>query len=450
MSNMTWSNLLNAKRMGNLEAKEERGRSPFLSDYDKLIFSGAFRRLARKTQVHPLNTHDMVHNRMTHSLEVASVGRTLAVSIAEHLKAKDRFSASIFPADIGDIVQSACLAHDIGNPAFGHAGERAIQTWFKTQGLRYLEPLSYEQRQDFFCFNGNAQGFRILTNGTNFASKTSKQLTYATLSSFIKYPWSAFSSSYPQHKCSIFNSEMHQFNEVSKACGLLYVSDRDAFSRHPLSYIVEAADDFCYALLDLEDGLMMGLIQWHDFYSAIEPLLSVCAPELLPKEIEIMSDKSRVFSIRGITFDIYIAAATKAFIEHEHKFLSGRAGNDLISLCPEYVIESITNAKELAKQKIFSNKQKVNVERKAHCVLSLILEYMMQALLYVEKNDQSGLDLLFQCQKRILADIVSDLTHIDKGDRYQLIHALTDYVSGMTDNYAVSTYLDLLHVREVA
>ncbi|MET0378613.1 MAG: dGTP triphosphohydrolase, partial [Spongiibacteraceae bacterium] len=186
---MQWEALLNSKRLGDRPAKQESGRNAFLRDHDKIIFSGAFRRLARKTQVHPLATNDHVHNRMTHSLEVSCVGRTLGIRVGEVLHQRGLLPHGIEDTDLGDIVQSACLAHDIGNPPFGHTGERAIRAWFQERGDKVLHGFDADQRADLEWFEGNAQGFRILTKSEYHQYEDGMRLTYATLATFLKYPW---------------------------------------------------------------------------------------------------------------------------------------------------------------------------------------------------------------------------------------------------------------------
>ncbi|HET8711031.1 MAG TPA: dNTP triphosphohydrolase, partial [Spongiibacteraceae bacterium] len=273
---MNWLQLLNKNRLGNRPAKDESGRNAFLRDHDKIIFSGAFRRLARKTQVHPLASNDHIHNRLTHSLEVSCVGRTLGIRVGEALRARGLLPDGIDTTDLGDIVQSACLAHDIGNPPFGHTGERAIRAWFTERGERYLAGLNASQRADLENFEGNAQGFRILTKSEYHQYDGGMRLTYATLATFLKYPWlaeTAKSGITPRpDKFSAFGAERDALIEVCNATGLRK-RESDFYSRHPLAFLVEAADDFCYAIIDLEDGLEMNLLHWSDVFPLLQPIL---------------------------------------------------------------------------------------------------------------------------------------------------------------------------------
>ena len=278
---MDWHQLLNKARLGGRSAKDESGRTAFLRDHDKIIFSGAFRRLARKTQVHPLATNDHVHNRLTHSLEVSCVGRTLGIRVGERLQQRQLLPDTVSATDLGDIVQSACLAHDIGNPPFGHTGERAIRAWFQERGQRFLAMLAPEQQSDLTFFEGNAQGFRIITKSEYHQYDGGMRLTYATLATFLKYPWlsvdatdSNGASSKPG-KYSAFVSEADAFREVAAATGLREIAP-GRFCRHPLAYLMEAADDFCYAIIDLEDGLEMDLLHWDEVYALLQPALRGC------------------------------------------------------------------------------------------------------------------------------------------------------------------------------
>lgn len=240
-STMNWEQLLNPNRLGNRPSKVEKGRSPFNSDQDKVIFSGSFRRLARKTQVHPLATNDHVHNRLTHSLEVASVGRTLAIRVGQSLKERGRLPDGFNPTDIGDIVQAVCLAHDIGNPPFGHTGEEAIRHWFQhEEAADYLIGLNPNEICDLETFEGNAQGFRVLTSSEFHPYDGGLRLTYASLASFLKYPWTSVQSvsgNRPKkNKYGVFQTELTTFHEVAEAVGLLRQPGDDWFCRQRRAY----------------------------------------------------------------------------------------------------------------------------------------------------------------------------------------------------------------------
>lgn len=446
---MKWFELLNTKRLGNREAKKEAARSPFNSDHDKIIFSGAFRRLAKKTQVHPLATNDHVHNRLTHSLEVACVGRSLGIKVGQALKDNNKIPENILPTDLGDIVQSACLAHDIGNPPFGHTGEEAVRSWFGSDGKRYLETLKDEEKNDLLFFEGNAQGLRILASTEYHPYDHGMRLTYATLGSFIKYPWtsSKLEERPKSNKYGVFQSELEIFEEIATEVGLEREQDKNWYCRHPLVYLMEAADDFCYGILDLEDGLEMGILKWEDIYDILKPVLN----EGVTTDFKNVYERGKPAIIRGQVISAYIDAAAKAFIEHEEKFLNGvkhiQGENyfDLISLCPDNIKNSVKKAKEIAKDQIFSHPRKIELEIGSYHVIATLLNVMCSA---AEEFINSPSKISYRSQrviKLIGEDTFDPRIKEHKEDKqlstlnYLALMRVIDFISGMTDHYA--TYL---------
>ncbi|HEY3700484.1 MAG TPA: deoxyguanosinetriphosphate triphosphohydrolase [Spongiibacteraceae bacterium] len=439
---MQWQQLLNKNRLGNRPAKEESGRNAFLRDHDKIIFSGAFRRLARKTQVHPLATNDHIHNRLTHSLEVSCVGRTLGIRVGEALRTQQLLPNGIDATDLGDIVQSACLAHDIGNPPFGHTGERAIRAWFLEHGQRYLEDLTAAQRADLENFEGNAQGFRILTKSEYHQYDDGMRLTYATLATFLKYPWlasTAKSGVTPRRdKFSAFGSERDAFVEVCNATGLR-VRDTDYFSRHPLAFLVEAADDFCYAIIDLEDGLEMDLLHWNEVYPLLQPILPKNAEVLQLVQSDFRPGRKAAL-LRGNIIEHFIDAGVHAFMRHHDQLLAGTIDSDLISLCAAPVREVVEGSKQLAKTRVFEHPRKIELEIGAYQVIGTLLNSVIDAAVAYANNDHSN----FRHQRLInligthtFPPQIEQLPPAQK--RYHCIMRAVDFIAGMTDNYA--TYL---------
>ena len=429
---MNWENLLNAERLGGKPAKSEPGRSPFLSDHDKIIFSGAFRRLARKTQVHPLATNDHIHNRMTHSLEVACVGRTLAIRIGEALHSHGSLPASVLPTDLGDIVQSTCLAHDIGNPPFGHTGEEAIKNWFRTDGRQYLQGLNEHQQQDLLNFEGNAQGLRVLTTSEYHQFQGGMRLTYATLAAFMKYPWASVVSNAPKPgKYGIYYSDLPHIEEIAQKTGLIRKGDNH-YCRHPLVYLMEAADDFCYGILDLEDGLEMGLLRWQEVFDIIRPALK---PEEIPqleKQLHNVELSRKPGFVRGRVIEAYIEAGVEAFMQYEQAFLAGEVDGDLISLCRAEIRDSVEEAKQLAKERIFAHPRKVELEIGAYDVIGRLLKKLIPAACQWFENGGS----VSQQESRMLINLIGEKNLPKNSDKYAVLMAVIDYVSGMTDNYA--------------
>ena len=440
---MNWNQLLCAERLGNRSAKHEEGRSPFHSDHDKIIFSGAFRRLARKTQVHPMATNDHVHNRMTHSLEVACVGRTLGIRVGQALKDAGDLPVNIWPTDIGDIVQATCLAHDIGNPPFGHTGEDAIRNWFQKEGAGFLKSLAPDEQDDIRVFEGNAQGLRVLTTSEYHQYHEGMRLTYATLASSIKYPWCSTATVLNQrpknNKYGIFQTELHYFHEIARKTGLIQKGD-NWYCRHPLVYLMEAADDFCYGIIDLEDGLEMGILNWQEIYDILRPVIDD-SPQLADLEhtLNKVNDGRKPAIVRGKVIDAFIHAGTQAFIKHQSAFLNGDIEGDLISLCDKKVMEAVQAAKDLAKRKIFNHSKRVELEIGAYATIGTLLSAICSA---VDASLGDPKNMTYK-DNRVMALIGDNNFHPNvnqktKNYRYLALMAVIDYISGMTDNYATN------------
>jgi dGTPase len=440
MASMSWDKLLNNTRLGGRPPKSEIGRSPFHSDHDKVIFSGAFRRLARKTQVHPLATNDHVHNRLTHSLEVACVGRTLGVRVGQELLNErlipDRHSA----ADIGDIVQTACLAHDIGNPPFGHTGEEAIRHWFSNDaGAKLIEHLPLPEATDLRRFEGNAQGFRVLTTSEYHPHDGGMRLTYASLGAFIKYPWLAADALDGQrpvkNKYGIYCSELSLFNEVADATGLLTLGDGWR-CRHPLANLMEVSDDFCYAILDLEDGVEMGILEWDKVFEILCLVLDDHQKNQLLKDMQGMKVGRRLSLVRGKVISAFVDAGAAAFMSNHNEIMTGKALG-ILDLCDRNVRDCVAAAKALARDEIFQHPRKVELEIGAYSTISTLLNVSCAAALnYVRSGGVAD-----SKTKRVVDLLGLDLEALDdsKGvsTDYAAIMQVLDYVSGMTDNYAM-------------
>ena len=442
---MRWDELVNSSRLGNRAPKSEQGRSPFNSDHDKIIFSGAFRRLARKTQVHPLATNDHVHNRLTHSLEVACVGRSLGIRVGEKLMDSGKLPKDISPTDLGDIVQSTCLAHDIGNPPFGHTGEAAIRNWFQKDGQGLLEELHPEEANDLKTFEGNAQGLRVLTSAEYHPYDGGMRLTYATLAAFIKYPWTSLpsvSGKRPEAgKFGVFKSELKTFHEIAQAVGLIRKEGDDWYSRHPFVALMEAADDFCYGLLDLEDGLEMNILTWEQVYECVGSVIEPSDLRAIQSDLDKLRPGRRPPVIRGKVIDAYVEAAATAFLKHEDELLRGDYV-DLVKLCDDGVARSVAASKELAKRNIFTHPRKIELEIGSYNVMATLLQVMCDAVIEYT-TDPSNCSF----KSRRVIDLIGQTTfhpllrkHPDGlTPRYLALMRVVDFISGCTDHYA--TYL---------
>ena len=440
MGSMSWDKLLNNTRLGGRPPKSELGRSPFHSDHDKVIFSGAFRRLARKTQVHPLATNDHVHNRLTHSLEVACVGRTLGVRVGQELLNERLIPEQHSASDIGDIVQTACLAHDIGNPPFGHTGEEAIRHWFSNDvGAKLIEQLPFNEATDLRRFEGNAQGFRVLTTSEYHPYEGGMRLTYASLGAFIKYPWlagDAVNGQRPiQNKYGIYCSELGLFNEVADATGLLKLGDGWR-CRHPLANLMEVSDDFCYAILDLEDGVEMGILEWDKVFEILCLVLDDHQKNQLVKEIQGMKVGRRLSMVRGKVISAFVDAGATAFMNNHNEIMTGKVLG-ILELCDKNVRECVAAAKGLARDEIFQHPRKVELEIGAYSTISTLLNVSCSAALeYVRKGGVAD-----SKTRRVVELLGLDLKNLDTSGsvskEYGAMMQVLDYVSGMTDNYAM-------------
>jgi len=429
---MDWHQLLSAQRLGAQAAQETRaltGRSDFHKDHDRIVFSSPFRRLGRKTQVHPMTENDHVHTRLTHSIEVGCVGRSLGILAGQTLAGQ--LPADISPYDLGAIVQAACIAHDIGNPPFGHAGEYAIRDWFRRDEHAYLfQHLTEDERRDLRTFEGNAQGFRVVTQLENHRFEGGMRLTYATLGTTLKYPWTCEYAG-EKGKFNCFQTEKNVLVDVARHLGLPEVAP-GKWARHPLSYLMEAADDICYAILDLEDGIEIGMLP----YEVVEPLLlKLCGnSELLDLELAAAPSQRRKMSLlRGKAIDRCIREVVDAFARNEARLMEGCYQGDLINDCPTAVRTGIAQAKQMARDRIFNARHKVEIEVGAFTCLDILLDAFCNAAYQLKYADQ----MPYRMQR------VLDLMEYNAPKRewpiYQSYRRVLDFIGGMTDNYA--TYL---------
>ena len=429
---MDWQTLLNRERLAKPHhSPEELGRSPFHKDHDRIIFSGAFRRLGRKTQVHPVNSNDHIHTRLTHSLEVSCVGRSLGMRVGETIR--DALPEWCDPADLGMVVQSACLARDIGNPPFGHSGEDAIRNWFQQAADRgWLDDMSDAERNDFLSFEGNAQGFRVLTQLEYHQFDGGTRLTHATLGTFLKYPWTARhadSLGYKKHKFGCYQSELHLLESIAHKLGLPQIED-ERWARHPLVYLMEAADDICYALIDLEDGLEMDLLE----YREVESLLLGLVGDDLPETYRLLgpsdSQRRKLAILRGKAIEHLTNAAALAFVEQQDALLMGTLQGDLVEHMHGAAQRCVLDAKNMARVKIFQDKRKTLHEIGAYTTLEILLNAFCGAAL----EQHGGRTPSFK-NRRIL-DLLGSNAPDAKWPLHRSFMRIIDFIAGMTDSYA--------------
>lgn len=405
-------------------------RNSFHRDYDRLIFSNSFRRLSKKTQVHPLSNNDHIHNRLVHSLEVASVGRSLGLKAGEIIQ---KTNNNFCPYDSAYIVQTACLAHDIGNPPFGHAGEEVIKEWFNTnKDQPILEDLSAEEKNDFINLDGNAQSFRILSQLEHNPFNGGMRLTVATLASVVKYPYSSSShTALEKQKFNFFQSEKEIFESIFSKLELKKVNDE--YKRHPLSFLMEASDDICYGLLDLQDAYELGLIRLSDIEEII--FSNVCSKDKF-SEIRNDSNLSEQQKVSKMVSDGVNSLVNETMLSFENNLdiiLGDNQPKDIFELFTNEKLKSgINKAKEISREKVFNEKRKVALELGAYHIIETLLNYLIEATYQLYKN---GDDQLSFRNKRALA-LMGDCAPKPNDSLYNMYQRVIDYIVGMTDNHA--------------
>ena len=447
---MSWFRLLSTRRYPDRPAETPTpGRSPYLADYDRVVFSSAFRRLQRKTQVMPLPETDFVHTRLTHSLETACVGRSLGRLSARRVLETDPATAAELPdfaQDCGDIVASACLAHDIGNPPFGHSGEDAISAYFASEAAeRFTEKLSAAEQHDLMHFEGNAAGFRILTHTYPALSSGTGGLglTYATLGAFTKYPRPSVVAESKQHggasekKYGHFQAENPRFQAIADELGLL---PKDAaagfYHRHPLAFLVEAADDICYRIIDFEDGLKLGLID-HERGLKLLRELRAAAPNARPKGsgssgLEWRDWQEELGYLRATLIGQLVDETATYFAQHAPAILRGQYDAPLVKELSGYAY--LQEIQRLSIDKLYRSRPVLEIEAAGFEVLGGLLDAFLCAIFDKKENHRSRklLDLLPN-QYRAIGPQAG-------ASAYEQILLLTDYVAGMTDQHALSLY----------
>jgi len=432
---VNWVQLLSSLRIGHPVTPGEQSRSAFEQDYDRIIFSHPFRRLQDKTQVHPLPEHDFVHTRLTHSLEVSTVGRSLGKKVGEVvLQRHPELAKKSTLFDFGAVVAAASLTHDLGNPPFGHAGEDAISDFFLHHpfGLEFQSRVTKTQWEELVSFEGNAQGFRILNK-----SQYGLKLTFATLGAFTKYPCPAFfptrdKSKKSQKKFGFFESEEEVFGEVAESLGLTR-REKNVWCRHPLAFLVEAADDICYSIIDLEDGCRLGLVGFEETVDLLAPILGDKLDRAKLAKGTGLNEK--LGTLRAMAIGELIEAATLVFLDHEQAMLDGEFDQALIDLCE--FSKSIKTIGEVSAGRIYHARNVVEIEAAGHEVLPGLLHEFIQAALHLEQGGQSR---KYQNLGRLLPEETRREIGQDSDNLYYLLRHCIDFISGMTDRHAISMY----------
>jgi len=440
---MNWEQLLSLKRFGDTQKRirkdQNETRIGFEVDYDRIIFSDYFRSLQDKTQVVPLSKTDFVHTRLTHSLEVSVVGRSLGRIVGKELLEKypKLKEAGYLINDFGAIVASACLAHDIGNPPFGHSGEKAIGEYFKTgNGFQYKEQLSDKEWQDLIDFEGNANGFRIL-NESRQGIAGGLRLSYATLGTFIKYPKESLpkkpTNNIIDKKYGFFQAEKSVFIDVAEELGLTKIREGNdlTFSRHPLAFLVEAADDICYTIIDFEDGINLGLIE-EEF--ALEYLINLVRDTInTEKYYQLTTKQDRLSYLRALAIGNLINEAAKVFLDNEDSILKGEYHISLLDKC-KYEAQ-INDIIKISINKIYRSKEVVEKEIAGYKVLADLLDVFISAI----NNSFSGKASNYD---NLLLNVLPEKHRTLNISLYQRTLSICCYIAGMSDSAAI-----LLHKK---
>ena len=434
---MRWDTLISDKRLGleHYHDPKPGARNDFQRDFDRLVCSSPFRRLQNKTQVFPLPGNIFVHNRLTHSLEVSCVGRSLAREVA--IRLRSRYSDDITILDslsyIGDIVAAACLAHDLGNPPFGHSGEKAIQAYFSEGAGRSLrDKLSPKEWDDLTHFEGNANAFRLLTHRFNGRRKGGFAMTYSTLASIVKYPFES-SLAGSHGKFGFFTSEKDDFIKVADELGMtrLHTGDGEIrYARHPLVYIVEAADDICYEIMDIEDAHKLKILSTDE----IIPLLLGYFDDTRKARIEhVMSNvddpNERIAYLRSCIIGILVEKCADAFAAHEQEILDGSFSGSLLDHITPLEKECYRKCEELSWNKIYCASDVVEIELAGTRIISFLIDELVNAVSDPTLN-----------YSRLLLAKVPEQYEINSPTLYGKIQAILDHISGMTDVYALDLY----------
>ena len=435
---MDWKKLISNKRLGQEQRHPERhdDRSEFKRDYDRLIFSAPFRRMQNKTQVFPLPGSVFVHNRLTHSLEVASVGLSLGNDVAHAvMKTRPELAGTLLP-QIGTIVSTACLAHDMGNPPFGHSGEKAIQTFFtEGAGNKLKSEVSDGFWADITHFEGNANAFRLLAHRFKGRRDGGFVMTYATLASIVKYPFASTLADKGHGKFGFFCSESGIFEKIADELGIIRKSakgDPLEYARHPLVYLVEAADDICYEIMDIEDAHKLKIVSYEETERLFLGFFDEKGQNHIRRRIVdegITDANEKVVYMRACVIGALERACVEAFMRHEEDIMNGTMKGCLVDNIEPRLAEAYQKCAILSKRKIYKSKPVLDVELSGFRIMATLMEAMTDAVVNPSRF-----------YSRQLISRVSSQYDIDSPDLETRLMAVIDYISGMTDVYALDIY----------
>ena len=441
---MNWQTLISNKRLGQELHHTERhdDRSEFKRDYDRLIFSAPFRRLQNKTQVFPLPGSIFVHNRLTHSLEVASVGMSLGNDVARAVIRRNPELAGTLVEELGTIVSSACLAHDLGNPPFGHSGEKAIQTFFSEgAGADLKSKLPDDVWSDLIHFEGNANAFRILTHRFCGRREGGFAMTYSTLASIVKYPYPSTAIPYVgKEKFGFFTSEAATYKKIAAELGIEPIELKpqtpnlqpQLYSRHPLVYLVEAADDICYEIMDIEDAHKLKILSFEQTSDLLLAFFADDVKQAILDRIEkecITDENEQVVYMRACVIGKLENECVDAFLANEDAIMQGTFQGSLIRHISERQRDAYKRCTEVAFSKIYHSKPVLDIELGGYHIMETLMHRMMEAIVNPDR---------FYSQE--LLRRVSSQYEINAPDLPTRVMAVIDFISGMTDVFALDFY----------
>ena len=434
---MKWQQLISNKRLGQEHRHAERhdDRSEFKRDYDRLIYSAPFRRLQNKTQVFPLPGSIFVHNRLTHSLEVSSLGQSLGNDVCRQLKSLHPELANSLFEEIGTIVSAACLAHDMGNPPFGHSGEKAIQTFFtEGKGKTIKESVSSEFWDDITHFEGNANAFRLLTHRFLGRRQGGFVMTYSMLASIVKYPF-ASSLAGSHGKFGFFQTEANDYMKIADELGLICKSNNGEplkYARHPLVYLVEAADDICYEIMDIEDSHKLKILSFQETFELLIGFFDENTKTSIQKRMEedgVTDDNEKVVYLRACVIGKLENECVKTFVQHEEEILNGTFNGSLIDNISPIQREAYKVCEKVSYKKIYHSKPVLDIELSGYKIMETLMDVFIGAAINPNR---------FYSQQLIRR--VSSQYDIHSDNLETRIMAVIDYISGMTDIYALDIY----------
>ena len=432
---MNWHQLISNKRLGQEDQHYQKkdDRTEFHRDYDRLIFSSPFRRLQNKTQVFPLPGSIFVHNRLTHSLEVASVGRSLGDDVAHRLLMKHTELKDSHIMECGSIVSAACLAHDMGNPPFGHSGERAIAAFFSEgAGQKYQSLMTQNEWNDLTHFEGNANAFRLLTHQFEGRREGGFVMTYSTLASIVKYPFPSNQAGNKQ-KFGFFQSEIETYRKIAKELGIIQKNQDDAqpqYARHPLVYLVEAADDICYEIMDIEDAHKLKILSSDQTKRLLLDYFDEERQAQMKKVLERVTDlNEQIAYLRSCCIGSLEAACVKVFVENEEAILNGTFEGSLIQHLEGRIGEAYQKCEKASYAHIYRSKDVVDIELAGYKIISTLIDLFTTAAM----NPDAA-------YSRLLLERVSKQYSVHSENVYERIMAVLDYITGMTDVYALDLF----------